>query len=549
MKLRLFVLAALLGSLHVSAQRVADAPNFVVIFGDDMPPTHVGAYGGKIRTPALDRLAATGTRFTEAFCVASMCTPSRYSLLTARYPGRCQAESFRRQNPATEPYNIGWNTALVAADACMGEIFGQIGYQTGFVGKWHLSGDVDDPRLQDLPADVDVTDPAVLDRLRARHEQQRRIVQELTGFDFVQSVLWENFDNDGLAEKGLRAHNFEWILNGALEFLDGVSSERPFLLYFASTAVHGPEHSESIQADPHLSPAGRVEPPADYYPPRQQIIDEVKQANAGALPHIDTGMLSLDYQVAAIRKKLAERGLDRNTVILYLSDHGIEPGKATSYLRGTRIPLIATWLGRPSTARVSDQIVQVCDVMPTLWDLATGGARPPVAGWDGISFADVLRDRPFTGRQFAYFENGYTRSVYRDGLHYIAWRYPASLVGRMQRGELAEAPDHIGTHTNGQASITMEKMPGYWDPDQLYDLREDPYELRNIYGRESYRQQVDDLRADLLSVLRTFDHPFDLGDAAFQRSEAFDRLKQPRLERGTSYIYWYKPGMHAWPPE
>lgn len=543
------LVAAVCALSQLQGAPAADAPNFVIIFADDMPPGHVGAYGGRFHTPAIDSLAASGIRFTEAFCVASMCTPSRYSMLTARYPGRCQAASFREGNPLHEPYNIAWNTALSDDDASMGELFSALGYQTGFVGKWHLAGDAHASRSDDLPSDADVSDPKIQDLLRARHERHREVVRERSGFQFVQSVLWQNFDNDGMAETGLRAHNFEWILNGALEFLDSVSTDRPFLLYFASTAVHGPEHSESIHADPRISPAGRIELPSDYYPPRSQIIDEVRRTNDGALPHIPTGMLSLDYQVAAIRKKLAERSLDQNTIILYLSDHGIEPGKATSYLRGTRIPLIANWLGRAAPSRTSSQIVQICDVLPTLWDLATGGKSAPVPGWDGVSFANVLLGRPGIGRRFAYFENGYTRSVYRDGLHYIAWRYPESLISRMRSGALTEAPDHIATMNNGQASITMEKMPGYWDPDQLYDLRTDPYEQHNVFGEARYKEQVTALLRDLGEVLATFPHPFPLDDSAFQRSPEFGALTRPRIERGTGYIYWYKPGMHAWPPE
>ena len=260
-------------------------------------------------------------------------------------------------------------------------------------------------------------------------------------------------------------------------------------------------------------------------------------------------MLSLDYQVAAIRIKLAERGLDENTVVIYLADHGVEPGKATSYLRGTRIPFIATWLGREQPERVSDKIVQVCDILPTLYDLATGGAPPPADEWDGRSFASVLRNEPFSGREFAYFENGFTRSIYRDGMHYIAWRYPQSIIDKMKSGELKEAPDHLNTLINGQASITMEEISSYWDPDQLFDVEKDPYETTNVFKNPEYADKLALLKKDLRGVLDSFDHPFDLDSSAFQTSPLFDALKQPRIDSGTSYIYWYEPGKYAWPPK
>ncbi|RME67103.1 MAG: hypothetical protein D6781_13890, partial [Verrucomicrobia bacterium] len=435
---------------------------------------------------------------------------------------------------------------LTADEHCMGEIFSRIGYQTGYVGKWHLAPWPSLPGLPQLPEDADVTDPRILDLLEKRQAMLAAHLSRITGFEVVNSLLWANYDE--LPVKALRAHNFEWLTNGALDFLDQVDPDRPFLLYFASTAVHGPSHDRSILADPTVSPGGRVELRHDAYPPRSQIIEEVKAHTGGKLTHIDTGLLCLDYQVAAIRRKLTERGLDRNTLILYLSDHGIEPGKATSYLRGTRIPFIATWLGHPRPAPATNIIVQIPDILPTLWDLATGNAPAPVDDWDGISFAEFLRTGRGAGRRFAYFENGFTRSVYRDGLHYIAWRYPRSVIEKMRSGELQEAPDHLNTMDNGQASITIERLPAYWDPDQLYVLAEDPYELTNRFDDPRFRDAITSLQADLRAVLDTFRHPFDLDGDAFQRSAAFDKLKQPRIKRGTGYIHWYRPGMHPWPP-
>lgn len=556
MKCKLLILSASVLAATLCASSLAarppvapDAPSFVIIFGDDMPPEHVGAYGGPRKTPAIDALAAKGTRFNEAFCVSSMCTPSRYSLLTARYPGRAQSDVFLDENPIDEPYTIAWNTAITEEELCMGDVFSELGYQTGFVGKWHLHGDVDYEELPKLPADANVADPNIQKILRQRHKLQCEIVSRETGFQFVDSVLWSNFDVAGIVETGLREHNFEWILNGALNFLDQVDKDSPFLLYFASTAVHGPNHLESLYANPHISPAGHVELPVDYYPTRTQILRELNEHTGGNPHHIDAGMLCLDYQVAGIRKKLAERGLDKNTVIIYLSDHGIEPGKATSYLRGTRIPFIATLLGEDNKADTSNEIVQVCDILPTVWDLATNGAAAPEGEWDGISFASVLRGKEFTGREFAYFENGFTRSVYRDGLHYIAWRYPQSVIEKMRSGELTEAPDHLNTLVTAQASITMEEISSYWDPDQLFDVKKDPYETTNQFSNPEYADQLAILQQDLNSVLETFDHPFDLAASEFQNSAKFDKLKQPRINRGTGYIYWYEPGRYAWPPK
>lgn len=545
----LLSLGSSLTSANDTPKIAENAPNVVIIFGDDMPPTHVGAYGGDYLTPAIDQLADEGIRFNQAFCVSSMCTPSRFSMLSGKYPGRSRTSVFMGENPIGEAYSVAWNTGFSDGEVSMGRIFSELGYQTAFVGKWHLSKAEELGEIPEIDPDADPTDPDVQEQLQQLQQIQADYVKKVSGFNVVNNVLWENFDNDGMPIKALRAHNFEWILNGALDFLDSVEKDRPFLMLFASTAVHGPTHDKSLKANPHVSPGGHVELPSDYYPSRKQILNEVQARGDVIDPHIQAGMLSLDYQVAGICKKLQEQGLDENTIIIYLSDHGIEPGKGNSYLRGTRIPFIVFWQGQELSIQTSEAIVQIPDILPTLWDLATDGTEFPASSIDGHSFANVLREGGDSERDFAYFENGYTRSVFRDGYHYIAWRYPKSLIQKMRNGELKEAPDHLGTFDNGHSSIAMEKLQAYWDPDQFYDLSVDPYELHNAYNDQRYRSIIESLRDDLASVTNTFEHPFDLAGGTFQYSAKFDALKQPRIERGTSYIYWYTPGMHAWPPK
>ena len=91
---------------NASTQRL----NFILIYTDELQFSDLGCYGGHIPTPHIDRLASEGLMFTRAYTAASMCTPSRYSVLTGQFPGRCRAGSFLEDNPVTEPYNIAWNT-------------------------------------------------------------------------------------------------------------------------------------------------------------------------------------------------------------------------------------------------------------------------------------------------------------------------------------------------------------------------------------------------------------------------------------------------------
>lgn len=522
-------------------------PNIVIIFSDDLAPGHLGVYGEDRPTPTLDQLAARGVVFDQAFSVGAMCTPSRYSLLTGNYPGRCSSPSFLAENPVDDVYNIAWNTELMAAEPSMGHLFTALGYQTGIVGKWHLSGNPYKIEVPSLAPEADISDPSIQAVLAQRQLILEEHVRKVSGFQTANSILWSNFDNDGLFEHQLRFHNYEWILNGALHFLDEVDPDRPFLMLFASTSVHGPNHVESLKEDPRNSPAGRIALPTDYYPSRDRILAELEAS--GKLGHIDAGMLQMDYQVAGILQKLHERGLDENTLLIFLADHGVEPGKATSYLRGGRIPFFATWLGRNDDEIRSQQIVQVPDVLPTLLNLAGAGKRSDDVARDGRSFAHLLGGESDTPREFAYFENGFTRSILKDNWHYIAWRYPNRIVDALISGEMAEAPDHLDTYDNGQASITMQLIPHYWEADQLFDIATDPYEMVNLFGDPAQAAKTAELREELSRVLATFDHPFPLEALPLQNLPKFERMKAPRLERGTDHIYWYTPGQYVWPPK
>ncbi len=541
-------LLSLPGAFTVAA--VESPPNIVLIFSDELDPSYLGIYGGDWPTPTLDALAADGVVFDRAFSVGAMCTPSRYSLLTGNYPGRCRAPVFLAENPRDDVYNIAWNTELTAVEPSMGRLFTDLGYQTGIVGKWHLSGDPYTIDVPEIAPDANVTDPVVQALLAERQALIEEHVRQVSGFEQARSVLWANFDNDGMLEVALRDHNYEWILNGALDFLDTVERDRPFLMVFASTSVHGPNHVKSLAADPRISPAGRIELPGDYYPSRERIQAELTEwSGRDSDDHISAGMIQLDYQVAGILQKLEERELDENTLVIFLADHGIEPGKATSYLRGGRIPFFATWLGQDEEGRRSDRIVQVPDVLPTILALAGGAPTGEDVARDGRSFAHELGGPLGESREFAYFENGFTRSILQGHWHYIAWRYPRRIVEALISGELSEAPDHLDTVDNGQASITMQLIPHYWDADQLFDVSSDPYEMNNLFGDPTHEQQVRKLKSQLRRVLMTFDHPFPLDATPLQSLPEFEAMKAPRLERGTDHIYWYTPGSIVWPPE
>ena len=112
----------------------SEIPNFIVIYTDEMQFSDLGCYGGDIPTPNIDRLASEGILFSNAYTTASMCTPSRYSILTGQFPGRCSAPSFAKENPANQPYNIAWNTWITAEKKTLPRVLSENGFVTGMAG-------------------------------------------------------------------------------------------------------------------------------------------------------------------------------------------------------------------------------------------------------------------------------------------------------------------------------------------------------------------------------------------------------------------------------
>ena len=521
-------------------------PNIILMFTDELQFSDLGAYGGAIPTPNIDQLATEGVLFTNAYTPASMCTPSRFAVLTGQYPGRCRSTSFLKANPVIEPYSIAWNTWLTPGAQTLPRLLSQNGYFTGMAGKWHVGQVPEGTDLPALAAAADPTDPKVQTQLAERQRIYERLVREYGGFDYTASVVWGNYDNHPV--EALRFHNFPWMSKGALDFLDEAARrDQPFFLYFTPTAIHGPNHVEDLEQDVTLTPQGRVPEVAAYQIDRNRL----KEAMANlprSVRHRYAGMAQMDYQLELLRRRLDSLNLAENTIILFMSDHNIEPGKATSYEKGIHIPMIAHWPGKTS-GRQSAALVSNVDVLPTLLE-AAGIKLEGDTPRDGVSFLPVLTDSSANVRSHIYAENGYTRAV-RDGRYkYIALRYPGRLIEAMESGEMNHVPSYVGPWPQAHSAIAMQAFPAYFEQDQLYDLEADPYELRNLAGEEDYADVLSRLRDSLEQQLRTFDHPFPLAPIPFLESQHYRELQDVNRSFDLYTIPWLSRdhGNLHWPP-
>ncbi len=204
--LKLIAIAILLTSIacgpDAEKKEKSDLPNFILIFTDEMQFSDLGCYGGDIPTPNIDRLASRGILFSNAYTPASMCTPSRYAVLTGQFPGRCSAPSFARENPAQEPYNIAWNSWITADKKTLPRVLSENGFVTGMAGKYHIGRVPQGTVLPEFQPDEALDNPETNSKLIEQQSVYQELVESLGGFDEAQSVVWGNYDGHRL--KALR---------------------------------------------------------------------------------------------------------------------------------------------------------------------------------------------------------------------------------------------------------------------------------------------------------------------------------------------------------
>ncbi len=340
--------------------RAADAPqarkpNLIVIMADDLGYETIGANGGtSYKTPVLDRLAATGVRFTHCY-VQPLCTPTRVQMMTGLYNIRNYI-NFGNMDPRA----VTFAHHLKAA-----------GYATCIVGKWQLGRDVNLPKT----------------------------------FGFDEYCLWQHtrrpprYANPGLEINGVEKdfpngeYGPELINNYALDFITR-KKDVPFFLYYPMILTHSP-----YQPTPD-SP--------DWDPKAQGEQVNVKPEHFGDM------VAYMDKMVGRLVDKLDALGIRENTLVLFLGDNGtgrgtvsmmgdrkVIGGKGMTTAAGMHVPLIASWPGHIASGKVCDDLVDSTDFVPTLLEAA--GAQP-VGGvkLDGRSFLPQLRGEKGNPRPWVY---------------------------------------------------------------------------------------------------------------------------------------------------
>jgi len=481
-------------------------PNVIVIFTDDHNFNQTGCYGGNVSTPNMDKLAAEGVRFTRYYPCTSLCSPSRYSVLTGRYPSRCL--SFQQESSPNEPVFIRWNSDILKGETTIAHLMKEQGYATGFTGKWHnWDWSTKDVVLRHVADRDDPENPVVNSVIEKNYQVIREQVKKTSGFDFVEAVYGTNFNWLPITEK-LMNHNQHWITYHSLKFIEQ-NKDKPFFLYLATTLPHAPGPLQSLRGDPRATPAGYQTEHLNCQPSYESILKRAGEAGITDERELSewAAMCWLDDGVGAITQKLDELGLRENTLIILASDNDT-PGKMTC--NNGPIPMIVNWKNYMKGGQVCDELVSNVDVVPTVLDAA--GIEKSDVKIDGISFLPLLQGANDDWRKSLYLEVTYTRGVVTKNYKYIATRFPGEIQEQLNGTNLKDFTQE-GVRIQPGSPVrynSAKKYPGYFDAEQLYDLHSDSLEQHNLAKNPDYEKPLEEMKQELKSYCE--DMPFAFGE-------------------------------------
>jgi arylsulfatase A-like enzyme len=443
-----FVLPLLLSLSTSTAQRRTTSttnrkPNVIIIMGDDLGVCDVSLYGCKdIPTPNIDSIAAKGVKFTNGYVSAPVCSPSRAGLMTGRYQHRFGFEF--NAGPLQRAVNDK-EMGLPLTEITLAQAMKKAGYATGMVGKWHLG-------------------------MQEKFHPTQRGFDEFFGFLFgannyfdpkgPEAVTAEAGGNEGNQawprnplnpvyrnQKPLEENDYltEAFAREAVAYIDRHKSE-PFFLYAPFNAPHTP-----LQAT------------KKYVARFPHITDKRRQVYAAMVS-------ALDDAVGAILKKLRDSGLEKDTMVVFLSDNGcatytnactndpLRYGKLTHFEGGFRVPFTLQYPAKIKGGMTYEKAISSLDLFPTLVAMADG---------------DMPKDRPYDGVNLLPFLTGKNSPTQKGPHEVLCWRNGENAGVRKGNWKLFKGGDK------------------YW----LYDLTKDQGEQQSV--ADKYPQVVADLKKEL----------------------------------------------------
>lgn len=498
-------------------------PNILLIFTDDLDFEEVSAFrkfgdaalAGKtgvppkqVHTPNLDRLASESLLFTQFHVASTVCTPSRYALLTGQYPSR--SASIQALFPPNVDANVEFNTDIEKGQWHLATAFQAAGYTTGISGKWHnmraARGNftvkppiVDFKGVEHGPQDP--TLPENASRIRRAYENGIQLLTKDLGWDFASSMYMGNAFELGLPKVLSKVeNNMEWATAGAIKFLEQQkNSDKPFFLYFAPNVPHGGGDA-FLSSDPRATPEGLVDWHLEAQPTRADLRRRTEAAGVSKGAAWTTW---LDDGIGAILRTIDDLKLSENTIVMLTSDQQTR-GKWTCY-EGARVPLTVRWPGRIKPG-VTHALVSSIDVAPTILQIT--GAQlptPPQTILDGTSILKVLEGHTMPERPLL-IEMGYGRAIISGGWKYIATRLPEAIREKARKS--GKTPSLQGNFPTDIQQAPTDLWPSFGSTDELFDLSKDPLEQENLAADPACAEKLASMRNLLKQALAPLPNTF-----------------------------------------
>lgn len=379
----ILLLGALFSLFSASYAQTSDTrPNVIFILVDDLGYGDLSVQGAKdLLTPNIDEIAQKGIILSQFYANCTVCSPSRASLLTGKYPDMAGVPGVIRQFKDNSWGNLSDSVAFIS------EVFQKNGYHTGMVGKWHLGFE-----------DPDIPTARGFDLFKGfLGDMMDDYWTHLRG-----GVNWMRFNEKIIDPEG---HATDIFTRWAIEYMkERAEEKKPFFLYLAYNAPHFP-----------------IQPPQkwlDRLNEREPGLTKKKAENVAFIEH-------LDYNIGRILETMEETGSDSNTLLVFTSDNGgalryeqsngdLRGGKQDMYEGGIRVPAFVYWKDRIKPGSRSDNMALLMDFFPTLCEAA--GINTP-SGIDGISILPTLLGESQTT------DNRYVFWVRREGGTYGGQAY------------------------------------------------------------------------------------------------------------------------------
>ena len=452
--------ASIADTLQLASLPDATPKNVIFILSDDHRYDFMG-FTGKVpwlETPNMDRMAAEGAHFPNAFVTTSLCSPSRASILTGLFSHTHTIVD----NSAPDPGNLVFFPQYLQ----------KAGYQTGFFGKWHMGHGNSDPR---------------------------------PGFDH-----WESFKGQGVYYNPTLNINGEetkyedstyisdLLTEHALGWLDQRDQDKPFFMYLSHKGVHAlfrpaQRHQDKYKNEKLVYPPSYDQTKGDSYKDlgwpdwvKEQRnswhgVDDMYHGehdfNSFFKKYCET-LLAVDESIGSVLDYLKANQLDENTMVIYMGDNGFSFGehglidKRQFYEESVKVPFLVRYPEKIKPGTTINKMVQNIDVAPTV--LAMAGLEQPEY-LHGASFLPLLDGTDVTWRDRIFYE------------YYWEYYFP-------------QTPTVHGVRTDKYKYLQYH---GIWDTNELYDLENDPFEMNNLIKSPEHQEMIAQLRTEVYDWLES----------------------------------------------